>query len=150
MFSIHLCDIKKEEMGLSMREWWVKHEKMPEEHRGEQYFSVCARACASMSVGVVCVWFCVCVCVCCNALDAKWKRIEVFSARRQGKEWKMIYSVSRKQIKCKLTLNRQAREIKVVCIHIFDITLLAMRNVRERQREISKKKQREGRRGYEQ
>ena len=37
---------------------------MPEEHRGEQYFSVCARACASMSVGVLCVCEFVCVCVC--------------------------------------------------------------------------------------
>ena len=34
---------------------------MPEEHRGEQYLSVCARACARC-VRVVCL-VCVCVCV---------------------------------------------------------------------------------------
>ena len=51
----------------------------------------------------------------------------------------MIYSVSRKQNKRQLTLNRQARQIKVVCTHIFDIPLLEIRNVRESQREISKK-----------
>jgi len=59
MFSIHLCDIKTEEMVLNMRKPWVMPEKMPEElpeeHRGKQYFSVCARACARMSVCVVCV-----------------------------------------------------------------------------------------------
>ena len=43
---------------------------------------------------------------------------------------------------------RQAREIKVVCTYLFDIALLAVRNARERQREIKKT---EGRReGYEQ
>ena len=36
---------------------------MPEEHRGEQYLSVCARACASMSIGVLCLCEIVCVCV---------------------------------------------------------------------------------------
>ena len=161
MFSIHLCDIKKEEMGLSMRQWWVKNEKMPEEHRGALYFSVCARALVRAWVLVCCVCVCLCVCVCVVTHLMRSESGLKFSLQEDkatNEKWYTQFRGSKTNVKKSNAAEemprfkkcRQARKIKVACTYIFYIALLAMRNVRERQREISKKKQREGRRGYEQ
>ena len=116
----------------------------------ENNILVCARELvrAWVLVCCVCMWVCVCVCVVTYLMRSEsGLKFSLQEDKAKNEKWCTQFRGSKTNVKKSNAAEemprfkkcRQAREIKVACTYIFYIALLAMRNVRERQREISKK-----------